>query len=826
MSVEMLFDAAAKGALVLMIAAMATSSMRRSSAARRHLVWAAAVSALLLIPLLSFVMPAWGVLPTASLKSEAPSAARPVDEMNAGAMEVGTPVPTVKSSMDEAAPPPASIPVETPRSEAGHMSATTVLLLAWVMGAMVALIAIATGFVRVALLSLRARPLERGQCRDAVAAMAAAEGLNVELLEGSADAMPMTWGVLRPKLLLPAAAHHWHSARLRAVVRHELAHIQRRDAMWQLVADVACALHWFNPLAWYAARQMRVEREHACDDAVLVSGSRASEYAAELLEIARSMRAARATSLAAIAMARPRQLEGRLLAVLDDRRERSEVVRRWPFWVVAACVLLPIAAMQPAVAEGTSGAAANEPVVSAAAPESEPAPIAKAAVLDAVFNSVEPQQAACARQPIKNLSMSTQRNDDFTRVKWETRNCKGTLEYNGNVRIAGDLSGFASIPAGSKVEIDARDENHRRELTLTPGSNGGFAYVYKVDGDRRTWDNEGKAWLSSILTLLVRRGGFGAEERVEYLLSRNGVQGVLDEVALIDSDYTQRTYLNYLLRKSTLNSGAVRSVLSLAQRELDSDYELTEFLIAVASRYDFNDESRAAFIRATSTLDSDYEHRRALSAVLKKGGLNTDDVTAVLVSAGDIDSDYEKAELLISVAGKYGFDQRMRTAYLNATRGMNSDYEKSRVLRTLLKQRGLTASDLADVIDATTAVRSDYERSQILQTVSASIDLSQPQLQQAYVKAASEIDSDHELRQVLSVLLKRDRLSPAAIDVALDAAGTINSDYERSEVLLQLLRTHTLTQAQRARVIKMAESMGSSHERGRVSSMLLRQLNN
>jgi hypothetical protein len=435
------------------------------------------------------------------------------------------------------------------------------------------------------------------------------------------------------------------------------------------------------------------------------------------------------------------------------------------------------------------------------------------------------QSSDCLKQAVRNMSISTHEDDEFTRVKWETRQCKGTLEITGKARIAGDLSGFESISQGGKVIIDARDDDHRRELTLTP-SNGRFAYQYEVDGERRSWDEAGKAWLSSVITLLVRRGGFGADERVDYLLRTGGVNGVLQEVALLESDHTQRVYLNKLLSKTTLNGGAVQSVINVAQRELQSDYELTEFLIAVARRYDFTEESRAAFISASNTLDSDYEHRRALSAVLSKGGLSSDDVVAVLKSAGSIGSDYEKAELLIGIADRYALDQRMRTSYLYATGNMTSDYEKGRVFKALLKENNLAATDVAYVLEATAAVGSDYERGQILKMVAGKLDFSQPQLQQAYAKASAELGSDYEKRQVLSELLKRERLTPAALDVVLQAAAPIGSDYERTELLMQVVRNHTLSSAQKARVIKMAEEIRSDHDRGRISSLLLRQMNN
>lgn len=427
----------------------------------------------------------------------------------------------------------------------------------------------------------------------------------------------------------------------------------------------------------------------------------------------------------------------------------------------------------------------------------------------------------------RNISISSHsgRDNNVTRVKFETSRCKVSMELTGGVRIAGDMSGFSSIPMGGKVEIDSRDDDHRRELTLSPASNG-FAYVYKVDGDRREWDNDGKAWLSSIITLLVRQGGFAADERVDYLLSSKGVNGVFEEIALLESDHTQRTYLTKLLAKTTLNPGAVRTFLNVAQRELQSDHELAEVLVAVATRYRFTDESRAAFIQATSSIESDHEHRRTLTAVLKNGGLNSRDVAAVLSSAKGIASDYEKAELLVGVASRYALDQSIRTAYLDAARGIASDHEQRRAFTALLNEGGLSAAEFADVVDATSSLSSNYERSQVLQLVSANTDLSDSRLQQAYVKAVTALTSDHEIRQLLSVLLKKDRLTSGALDAVLASTARVRSDHERAEILLQVVQRHNLTAAQRAQVVRLTEEMGSGHDRGRVATVLMKQMNN
>jgi len=83
------------------------------------------------------------------------------------------------------------------------------------------------------------------------------------------DAPVGTWGLWRPCIVVPAGAAAWDDERVRAVLAHELAHVQRFDWPVQLAAEALCAAFWFNPLAWLAARRLREEGERACDDVVL-----------------------------------------------------------------------------------------------------------------------------------------------------------------------------------------------------------------------------------------------------------------------------------------------------------------------------------------------------------------------------------------------------------------------------------------------------------------------------------------------------------------------------------------------------------------------------
>ncbi len=191
--------------------------------------------------------------------------------------------------------------------------------------------------------------------------------------------MPLTWGWWRPVILLPAQADEWSPERRRVVLLHELAHVKRWDCLTQMMAWLACAVYWFNPLVWVAARRMCIERERACDDLVLDGGCKASDYAAHLVEIARTFR--RVPQVAAIAMARSSRLEGRIAAIVDGSR-----ARRAPRALLVGLCCVAVLAFVAAVA-------AQKPEANPPAPASDAKPW-----FDARLRAFFAAKAAQARQ--------------------------------------------------------------------------------------------------------------------------------------------------------------------------------------------------------------------------------------------------------------------------------------------------------------------------------------------------------------------------------------------------------------------------------------------
>jgi beta-lactamase regulating signal transducer with metallopeptidase domain len=352
----LLLDSAVKGTALLLLAAVAAVILRRDSAATRHLVWLLAMVAMLTVPVLSAVLPQWRVLPEWTGILPAPAVAdagtRSIATPADGAVEVqrnSEPVgaPPVRLGGPRAAayqpaaelpsiPPSLVTPEAVPAPPARNRTWINALPLVWALGFCVLVLRLLAARLmlwnserRATVVGSSDRPAPATRDPLVTALEAACSQLAIRrpvtLLIHPDKTIPVVWGIRRCRLLLPAAARHWGGEQLRSVLLHELAHSKRRDTFAQLLAQIACALHWFNPLVWLAAWRLAVERERACDDLVLASGVRPSVYAGHLLDVVTALSPAPWAQSCGLAMARKSSLEVRLAAVLSKNLNRRGV---------------------------------------------------------------------------------------------------------------------------------------------------------------------------------------------------------------------------------------------------------------------------------------------------------------------------------------------------------------------------------------------------------------------------------------------------------------------------------------------------------------------
>lgn len=253
---QLLLDATIRGSILMLLALLTSRAVRSWSASLRHRIWSLLITALLSQPLLSLALPWAGLaLPLRVLPPE-----------------VSTISPSLQSSQ-------------------GGSTLSLLLITVWATGATVVLLRLVLGLLNVWRLTRRAHPLTDDWTvlmEEAKTSLALSRHVSLRLT--SSRILPLTWSICPPVVLLPADALQWSVPQKKAVLLHELAHIKRHDWVWQLLASLTCALYWFNPLAWFAARYLRNEGEAATDMHALQGNLKPSEYAQTLLELARSRR--------------------------------------------------------------------------------------------------------------------------------------------------------------------------------------------------------------------------------------------------------------------------------------------------------------------------------------------------------------------------------------------------------------------------------------------------------------------------------------------------------------------------------------------------------
>jgi TonB family protein len=334
---------ALKSTAVLAVAWLSAGLLRGRSAAARHVVWTAALAAVLALPFLSVSLPALRVraaavfLPGPTDAVFQATAAASGDGGAAGSTAHGSGVASFTGA-------------------GRHTDWRVWLMLIWLAGFAAAFARMLVAYAAAWRLRRSAKPFGDGAL---CGTLSRALGIRraVDVLETQAGSMPMTFGLVQSTILVPSEAAEWSAERRRIVLLHELAHVRRGDAATHLLARAAMNIYWWNPLAWIAWRQFLRERERAADDLVLSAGARASEYAGHLLEVARTLQSPPAIGWAAVAMARRSQLEGRLLAILDSGVNRRAAGRASVLVaaLMAVAVIAPLAAVRAQDSQAQAG---------------------------------------------------------------------------------------------------------------------------------------------------------------------------------------------------------------------------------------------------------------------------------------------------------------------------------------------------------------------------------------------------------------------------------------------------------------------------------------
>lgn len=370
------------------------------------------------------------------------------------------------------------------------------------------------------------------------------------------------------------------------------------------------------------------------------------------------------------------------------------------------------------------------------------------------------------------------------RMRVANEECTAEMRVEGEVRFTEDFRGVAGVSPGGLVRIAEDERGTERRLEVRRGEDGSPEYEYRLDGRARPFDAEARAWLAETLLVLFRRTGYAAEERVAWLLSRDGAAGVLREVEHITSSSAARRYLGYLLARSPDDDTAIRA-LELAARRISSSSQLGDLLASVAESRRLEGAVAEAWLRGVQELSSSSARRKALSAALDVRPVDRDLVLRIVREAEDISSSSAQRDVLRAALDAAEGDEEVLAAVLRASEGVSSSSARGSILERAGEAR-----------------------------------LTSLAVQEAYLGSVAGISSSSVKRKTLQRLVTKDGVTADELALALVAGRSIGSSSELADLLVTVARRHTLEGPLREAYLTAAREVSSRSERERALAAL------
>lgn len=346
-----------KSTLILSIALGLTFLARKQPASVRHFVLGLSLLTLLVLPFLAVFMPGWrtGLLPSWPREPGKSTVVTSAQSLQPTSPTIGgdtrIQVQTRYSTQDEAA---GAHLLLKPQYRIGFTAL-------WLLASGFMLVKILFGLYGASRLTRQGISIKGYPWQQLFLWFLEKMSLkrNVRLIKNPRVAMPMTWGVLNPVVLMPPDSEKWPVEHCSSVLFHELSHVKRGDFLVMLLCRIACSLYWLNPLSWIVFKLLRKEQEKACDEMVLKAGIKPSTYASALLRLKQAVDVGRYMPSPAIGMAGNSELNERLTTILEKKFKTKEIKMKTKIMLMLL-IFLTITLIGTAKPEQTQSAAGTQ----------------------------------------------------------------------------------------------------------------------------------------------------------------------------------------------------------------------------------------------------------------------------------------------------------------------------------------------------------------------------------------------------------------------------------------------------------------------------------
>lgn len=418
--------------------------------------------------------------------------------------------------------------------------------------------------------------------------------------------------------------------------------------------------------------------------------------------------------------------------------------------------------------------------------------------------------ALFAQEQSKTYSQTYSRKQSGTTVYNRSDGFQSfNIEMRGKIELTDDDRDIKSMSPDGYLEINKTVFGSRRTLVIS--QQGGVLKKEYYEGRSPVpFEPEGRKWLAEILPELVRTSLIAAESRVNRFFKQSGVQGVLNEIDQLESEYVQEGYAALLVDHPGVASKDYKTIVDrVAQAIDDSDYYLAEFLKKGLDKFISSKEAMEAVFRACDGMDSDHYKTEIIKEALRAQPVSVESVKVILSATNKMESDHYKTEVLSALLRQSNLSDPIVAEMISATRAFESDHYRTVVLNKALATKGLSATSYQKTLESVKDFESDHYKTEVL-TRLLSNKLPTEQVFNL-VDLTESFDSDHYITVVFQSVLKNQELNDESFKALVNRAGSLDSDHYASVILNDALEMPNLSEAQLISVISAAGNMDSDH---------------
>jgi hypothetical protein len=319
------------------------------------------------------------------------------------------------------------------------------------------------------------------------------------------------------------------------------------------------------------------------------------------------------------------------------------------------------------------------------------------------------------------------------------------INYSGKFQLSEDEGGFKSISPGGYFKFRKNEIKVKAESDLR----GEIEYFIYDGKNKLSPDGDGKLFISTAIKEMIY-WGYDADQRMERVYQRGGVQALLSEVDSIKTDQVKVLYLNRLFAIDSLHPGFMPLILQKVAN-MGSDQDKVNFLtrIPVGRLNDASNDS--AYFEIIKRISSDVDKANALRHIINQDSVAEVNTDKILILTGGLNSDVDKDQFLRKMIDKGLIKGSSFDTLLTLISKMGSDVDKAGIYKELINQKNLNESQWIKLLYKISLLGSDYDKANLL----VELALLMPQsgnLKINYQKAAKTLNNDNDYGRVMRAL--------------------------------------------------------------------------